>query len=292
MDYRNFFTEKLGYTRCFTNILAWMHKYIYNYDHEWIIIQEKTSVFRDLEECYFEMATDCYRTMIAHKGNFTIQPHYIKFHDGSMFLYRPLDPIVFNGLIYAICCLEHLDSIISQRNTAKRLQTFLDKHNQTASTELFNMIHHYYEHETPRGFLPISCKTAKQHVVAVQAVPAPKPKPSSSSMSNCFAPNLKSKQSLFVDSLRKVEPTIGKRNGRTWGHVMEAFKQMHFIDEQCVRAEFARAIAEQCPNLKAKNVEQALKRFYEPISKDRTKEANIIADIAKQFQPVLDAIKP
>ena len=97
----------------------------------------------------------------------------------------------------------------------------------------------------------------------------------------------------FMELLRKCCKSIGKRNGKTWGHVREALINIGFIDAYSPKMTLAQTIADICPNTTKSSVNQSIKRFYHMYCINNSiTDDNIIADIAKQFQPVLDAIKP
>ena len=97
----------------------------------------------------------------------------------------------------------------------------------------------------------------------------------------------------FMELLRKCCKSIGKRNGKTWGHVREALINIGFIDAYSPKMTLAQTIADICPSTTKSSVNQSIKRFYHMYCINNSiTDDNIIADIAKQFQPVLDAIKP
>ena len=102
--------------------------------------------------------------------------------------------------------------------------------------------------------------------------------------------NSKAATKQFMELLRKCCESIGKRNGKTWGHVREALINIGLIDTYSAKMTLAQTIADICPNTTKSSVNQSMKRYYG--KRDSVTDANIIADIAKQFQPVLDAIKP
>lgn len=97
----------------------------------------------------------------------------------------------------------------------------------------------------------------------------------------------------FMELLRKCCKSIGKRNGKTWGHVRQALINIGLIDAYSPKMTLAQTIADICPNTTKSSVNQSIKRFCHMYCINNSiTDDNIIADIAKQFQPVLDAIKP
>lgn len=93
---------------------------------------------------------------------------------------------------------------------------------------------------------------------------------------------------LLVETLRECEHSVGKRNGKSWGHVKAALIQLGFIDHNCTGSDFGTAIEQLCLGQKAKNVEQTLKRYNSrnPRTIDIHKEQGIIELFIEQFNPI------
>ena len=124
-------------------------------------------------------------------------------------------------------------------------------------------------------------------------ITSPKPTNKLPEFFNSKLRNSEAATKQFMELLRKCCKSIGKRNGKTWGHVRQALINIGLIDAYSAKMTLAQTIADICPNTTKSSVNQSIKRFCHMYCINNSiTDDNIIADIAKQFQPVLDAIKP
>lgn len=293
----NVFKKNVERSPHYTNLLKWMKNFVQDEEAEWKIVRRRrpNSFFLNLMDCYLEDAAECYLQLRINHYSVCFMDNGIKLNSKSFYEYMPLTPLVFLGTLYAMYRFDthkwgrdfYFESIIYQKMeeiNPMATREFLDLFSQKTLAE-----------EIKKETIGRNC--VNDNKIRIEKIVEKQLK---IKLSTCFVNELReSKQAcaLFKDILETTNPNINKKNGERsgkwqWPHLFYALLSMKLIDELTNPTDFGRAIHDIIPERSAKSISQSFKTGRINDDFPTITDDNIIADIAKQFQPVLDAIKP